>query len=175
MNIIIGNVISLIATCFMISSSLVDKRKTLFILQTINALLLIISSLFLGAYSGIIALIATAVRNYAISIDKYSKKLMIICTVFTIVFGLISNNRGIIGFLPIIATCEYSICSFYFKGIRETKMSLCVNLFLWVMYSISILDISTALTDSTTFVITSIYLIKNSKKKNNILPNEDTL
>lgn len=164
MNIIIGNVISLIATGFMISSSLVNKRKTLFLLQTINAVLLIISSLFLFAYSGAMALFTTAIRNYAISIDKFSKKIMIFCVILTIILGLISNNRGLIGLLPIIATCEYSICGYYFEDIRQTKMSLCINLFLWVMYSVSILDIPTALTDFTTFSISAVYLLKTRKK-----------
>lgn len=160
MNIFIGNIISLTAAGFMISSGVMKDRNRLFLFQTINALLLILASLFFKSYAGIAALTATAVRNYAIYKDVYNKKVMTVCFVFTVLFGLLFNNRGLLGILPIIATGEYTVCSYYFKSIKETKISLIINLSLWVIYSFCIFDFSTALTDFMTVVLSFAWLIK---------------
>ncbi|RGD74112.1 YgjV family protein [Anaerofustis stercorihominis] len=160
-NIIIGNIISFIAALFMISSCIVNDRSRVFMLQFFNSFLLGIASWFFASYAGIAALLISSVRNFIVSKDKFTKNVMIVFLILSVTLGVAVNNRGFIGLIPIIATVQYTLCSYYVKGVKETRYSIWANLFMWIVYSFSILDFSTALSDSTTLIINTISIIKH--------------
>ena len=171
MNIIIGNIISFIAALFMILSCMVNNRSRVFMFQFINALLLAVASIFFVSYAGVASLILSAIRNLIVSKDRFTKNIMIIFMILSFVIGIIVNNRGLIGFLPILATLQYTFCSYYIKDVQGTRYSIWINLFMWVIYSFSILDFSTGISDFTTLVINTVSIFKYKKENKEIQVN----
>ncbi len=165
MNIIIGNIISFFAAIFMILSCIVDDRKKVFLFQCINAIMLTVASIFFASYAGCVSLILSAIRNVFIVKEKFTKGMMIIFLLLSLIVGLYINNRGLVGFISIFATMQYTIGCYYIKDPQGTRYNIWVNLFMWVIYSFSILDFSTGISDFTTLVINTISIIKHRKHK----------
>jgi len=163
-NLVIGNIISFIAAIFMMYSTIINDREKVFFYQFLNCVFLVIASWFFSSYSGMLMLGISAIRNHLVSKDKFTKNTMILFVVISVVFGIYVNNRGLIGLISIIATVQYTICSYYIRSEQNTRYSIWVNVFLWVIYSLLILDISTFSTDFVTLIITTIAIFKNRKK-----------
>jgi hypothetical protein len=80
MNIIIGNIISLIATIIMAISGLIKDSKKFVIFQTTQILISAVANLFLLSPSGVISNLAGATRNilwYNKKLNKISKIILI--------------------------------------------------------------------------------------------------
>ena len=157
---IIGNILSFAAAIFMAASSLVKKRSVIFTLQFFECFILAVASFFFNSYSGIATLFLCAVRNLLTAKNHFNKKMMWIFLILTAIFGLITNNRGFTGLLPVIATLQYTICSHVFRGLLETRISIFANTAIWVVYSFIIKDFSTGITDSIVLIISAYALIK---------------
>ena len=164
-NIIIGNIISFISAAFLAVSCVVKNRKHIFILQFLNCAILAIASYFFGSYAAISTLILCCIRNIFIAKDKYTAKVMTVILVLVIVLGLLTNNRGLIGLLPVMATVEYTICCYLIKDVHKTRISIFVNETIWVIYSLLVLDFSTALTDIIVIAVDLAVLFKKPKVK----------
>ncbi len=158
-NIVIGNIISFIAAVFLAVSCVVKDRKQIFVLQFLNCAVLAVASYFFGAYAAISTLSLCCIRNIFIMRDKYSVKVMTIIVILVIAAGLLTNNRGTIGLLPVIATVEYTICCHFITDVAKTRLSILVNEVIWVVYSFLIMDFSTAVTD-VIVIIVDIYALK---------------
>ena len=161
MNLIIGNLISLAAAVFLAVSCIVKDHKKVFLWQTVNCLLLAVSSYFFGSFAGITTLFLCALRNILIVTDRYTKPAMLVTLVSVIASGLIANNKGIIGLLPIVATVEYTICCHYVHGKNATRWSIFANEVIWVLYSLLILDVSTAVSDLVIIVVDIVAIVKD--------------
>ena len=147
-NIIIGNAISFLsAVCMALSCCSKDVKKV-FGYQFLECVLLALASCFFGTYAAVVTLILCALRNIIIAAGKFTKPVMIIFTVAVAVCGFFVNNKGALGLLPVLATVEYTICCYYVKSLKGTKVSILVNLLMWIIYSFIIFDFSTAVSDS---------------------------
>ncbi len=158
--IIIGNIISFIANIFTLLSGITNNRKMVFAFQFIHCTLLSLASFFLNSYSGVTILLICALRNGITALDIFSKNMMYLFSALTVIIGIISNNRGFIGLLPVIATLIFTISIYYSKTIVSVKLNLFFNGVLWVIYSLFIQDYPTALSDGTLSIIVIISLIK---------------
>ena len=165
MNIIIGNIISFFSALCMILSCCSKDMKKVFVYQFGECFLLAIASCFFGTFSAVITLLLCAVRNIIVAYKKFTKPLMIIFVILVLVFGILVNNRGVIGLLPVIATIEYTICCYSVTDLKGTKISILINLLIWIVYSFIILDFSTAILDSVIAIIDIIAIIKLVKEK----------
>lgn len=164
-NIIIGNCISLVAAVFMAVSCAVKNNKTIFYLQAANCLILAVASVFFGAFAGVTTLLVSAVRNIVVAHGKYTKPVMYLFLVITVILGLITNNRGFIGLLPVIATVQYTICLNLLRGLFLTRITIFVNTLLWVIYSFIIRDFSTACMDSISLITVTVVIVHMVVKK----------
>ena len=63
MNIIIANIVALIASIIMVSIGLIKKKKRIIYYQTIQIGLFVVSNILLGAATGIIINSISCVRN----------------------------------------------------------------------------------------------------------------
>ena len=165
MNIVIGNIISFFSALCMILSCCSKDMKKVFAYQFGECFLLAIASCFFGTFSAVITLLLCAIRNIIVAYNKFTKPLMIIFVILVSLFGILVNNRGIIGLLPVIATIEYTICCYFITDLKGTKISILVNLLIWVVYSFIILDFSTAILDSVIAIIDIIAIVKLLKHK----------
>lgn len=164
-NIVIGNIISFIAAIFMAISCAVKNRKFIFYLQALNCFILAVASVFFGAYAGITTLLISTVRNIIVAHDKYTKPVMYVFLVLTVVLGIFANNRGFTGLLPVIATVQYTLCLNLFKGLLSTRICIFINTAIWVTYSFIIKDFSTACMDGISLVTITVAILTMLLKK----------
>ena len=162
-NILIGNIISFAAAIFLAVSCVAKSRKQIFILQFMNCAVLAVASYFFGSYAAITTLALCCIRNIFIMKDKFSVPIMTVILILVIACGILTNNRGIIGLLPVIATVEYTICCHYITDVGKTRISILVNEAIWIIYSFLVLDFSTAITDIIVVTVDIVSIAKGAK------------
>ena len=165
MNIIIGNIISFTAAVFLVVSCVMKSRKGVFIMQFMNCALLAVASYFFGSYAAITTLVLCCVRNIFIMKDRFTRPVMTVITILVIVFGVMTNNRGIIGLMPVFATVEYTMCCHFILDVRKTKISILFNESIWIVYSFLISDYSTALTYVAVIIVDILAIFKEKCAK----------
>lgn len=146
--------------------SLFKKNKQQILLwQTADALLHALGNLVQGGISATIVNLVGAFRNYINAKEKNSKKLNLLILTVTISIGLLINNRGLIGLLPIIATSEYTILSLKSKNAQQQRMVMVLNCLIWVAYDASIQMWTAVMSDTIILVVTLIAMWKNRVKE----------
>ncbi len=165
MMLITGNILSFIAAMFMAASSVVKNRSTIFLLQFFECFILAVASFFFKSYAGITTLLLCAVRNLLTARGYFGKKTMLVFFVLTAVFGFLANNRGLIGLLPVMATLQYTCCSYILTGLLSTRISILINTAIWVIYAFLIKDFSTGITDSIGLAVTAFSILRLLYKK----------
>lgn len=157
-NLIIGNIISFISAVFLGISCYAKDRKKIFSFQLVNCATYAVASFFFGSYAAITTLVLCCLRSILIMKDKYTSTAAYILAISVIAFGIMANNRGLVGLLPVIASVEYNLCCYYITDPHLTRYSIMINEFIWVMYAIIIKDFSTGISD-TIIIIVDIFAI----------------
>ena len=158
LNIIVGNVISLIAGIFIILSMCVNDEKKAYKYQFLNAFILMISSVFFLSWTGVTTMAIAATRNAMVYKDKLTINWTVFFIIISVVLGVLVNTMGIIGLLPIIAIVQITLCNYYLKSIKAIKTGFIVNSAIYVVYFLAIFDISSAVIESITAIIGLISL-----------------
>ena len=167
-NLVIGNIISLIAGIFIILSMWVNDEKKAYFYQFLNAFILMISSVFFFSWTGVVTMAIAASRNLMVYYDRLTMKWTVFFIIISVVLGLAVNTLGFVGLLPIIAIIQITLCNYYLKTIKPIKTSFIVNSGIYIVYFLAILDFSSAAIESITALIGVISLIKlimDSKKR----------
>ena len=164
-NLIIGNLLSAAAAVFMAAANWSDKKTTSFRYQCLQCLILAAASVFFGSYAGVTTLLLCAGRNYLIAVDRYTGRLCVIFMILTGLAGVLVNNRGFIGLLPVAATVIYCAGSYLARRIMAVKVNILFNQIAWLIYEASVMDIVSAITDAVTLVILLISMVRLGKKK----------
>ena len=159
-NLIIGNIISFIAGIFIILSMWVNDEKEAYKYQFLNAFILMISSVFFFSWTGVTTMAIAASRNAFVYKDRLTFNWTVFFIVISIVLGFLVNTRGIIGFLPIIAIVQITICNYYLKSIKSFKTSFIVNSAFYIVYFLAIYDFSSCAFETITVIIGLISLFK---------------
>lgn len=170
-NLVIGNIISLIAGIFIILSMWVNDEKKAYFYQFLNAFILMISSVFFFSWTGVVTMAIAASRNLMVYYDRLNMKWTVFFIIISVVLGLAVNTLGFVGLLPIIAIIQITLCNYYLKTIKPIKTSFIVNSGIYIVYFLAILDLSSAAIESITAligVISLIKLIRDSKKEDKI-------
>lgn len=160
LNIIIGNIISLIAGVFIILSMWVNDEKKAYFYQFLNAFILIISSVFFFSWTGVTTMAIAATRNMMVYKDRLTLRWTVFFIVISVVLGLMVNTMGFVGLLPIIAIIQITLCNYYLKTIKSIKTSFIVNSAIYIVYFLAILDFSSAAIESVTALIGVVALFK---------------
>lgn len=111
-------------------------------------------------WAGLITLIISVVRSLLVIIDKMNEKIMIICTICVLIFGLLINDKGLLGLMPVIGTIQLTLCSHYIHSLLGTKISFLCNIIIWAIYSLLIYDFSAGITQIIIAFITIISIYK---------------
>lgn len=162
MNIWIANGISTVASLFMVASCITKQRERVFHLQFIQCMLLSISSYFLSSYSGIAANLVSGFRNLAVAKGHFTKRMMMFFLILSLCLGLVVNNRDWIGLLPMIANLQFALCSYACTSLKGTKLSIWVNVVIWIVYSFLVMDIATGISDTVVLIINTITILRLS-------------
>ena len=168
-NIIYGNLCSLGAMLTDSISGTRKKQKEILAIQIISQVFYAASSAFLKGYSATVQNLLAIFRNLLAMGENKKKYLEYILIGLGVVLGFIFNNRGVLGWLPIIANFEYSIAVFRFKdNERALKISFVINALMFTVFSIVIQNYVGIISNTVVAVTTVIALIKektDSKKE----------
>jgi hypothetical protein len=165
-NIIIGNAISFVAGIFLILSMWVNDSKIAYKYQFLDAFTLTISSVFFLSWTGVTTMAIAAARNAMVYKDRLTIGWTVIFLIVATVLGFLVNTMGFIGFLPIIAIIQITICNYLLKSIRSIKISFIVNVLIYIVYFIAIYDYTSAAVQIITAIIGIGSLIKLIRDEN---------
>jgi len=162
-DIILGNLISLLA---MGSDSFSATRKTakgVLLVQCISQFLYGLSSLVLKGYSAVVQSAVSIVRNLVAVKGEPSKATQWILILLGVALGLFFNNLGAVGWLPVISNLEYSIAVFRFKdNERGLKLAFLVNIALFAIFNAVIYNFVGLIANVVIFATTVMALVKTS-------------
>lgn len=165
LEIIIGNISSIGAMICDSYSGTRRTKKDMLLAQSVSQIFYIISSLVLKAYSATAQNVVAILRNFVAMKEEPGKKMAIFLTTLPVVLGLIFNNRGLMGLIPIVANLQYSIVVFKCpKNTNAIKLSLIINSIMFGVFNFYVLNFVSGIACIVITVTTSISLYKDTKQ-----------
>ncbi len=162
--VIIGNLFSL---CAMVSDSVSGTRKKhseIMAVQIVSQFFYAASSIALKGYSSTAQNVVAVFRNLAAMKNVKSKVLEWALILAGVALGIAFNNRGLLGWLPIIANLEYSISVFRLKdNERALKLAFIVNMIMYAVFSVVIMNYVGAVSCTVIAVTTALSLLRMNK------------
>ena len=137
MNLIIGNILTLIASLAFIYSCTQKEKKKILIIQCIQKSFAAIGNIVLKGYSGAITHTISLISYIFCYKDKLNTIVKTIITVLIITLSIIFNNLGLIGVLPLISSLTY-LWLMDIKDIIKFKYILLFTIILWAIYDFTI-------------------------------------
>lgn len=170
-DIVIGNIVALIASILMVYTGFIEKKKKIIYIQIIQAGLFVASNLILNGITGAIISIIGCIRSILCYKNKLGLKEKIILTIISVVFSLTLNNNGIIGLLPMASTIVYM----WLMNVKDEVKFKYLNIFtttMWLIYGLSINSYTSSGFNIATIIANFITISKmkrNNKKKKKIV------
>ena len=172
--IIVGNVCSLGAMVTDSVSSTRKKRSEILGIQILSQVFYAAGSIILKGYSSTAQNIVAVLRNLAAIKNVRYKAVEWTLILLGVVLGVIWNNRGLLGWLPIVANLEYSIAMFRFKdNERGLKWSFLINMLMYCVFSVVIMNYVGAAANLVVATTTAIALFKGKEKNEDTGKNEE--
>ena len=163
MNLLIGNGLSFVAAIFTIKSSISHGHEKIYFYQALQCFFMAIASIFFLSFAGVTTFILCTIRNLILAKGKYTKKVYLLFLILITGLGLLSNNRGLLGLLPVITTVIYSVGQYYLKTDMTIKGNITLNLIFWAIYDFIILDLVSGIVDSISALTTISAMIYDQK------------
>jgi len=161
--IILGNITSILAC---VSESYSTTRKTnkeALLVQCISQLFYGAGYIILKGYSGLVQNIVSLARNLFAAFGKSNKIIEWTLILAAAVFGIIFNNRGLLGLLPVAGNLLYSIAVFKFKDSNKNlKIAFGISSATYVIYNAAVLNFVGAATSLVIVISVVINLIKKN-------------
>lgn len=161
LEIIIGNLCSLLGMGLDSYSSTKKTKKEILFIQNISLFVYGTGSIFLKGYSASAQNYVGIIRNVVATNEKSPKWAHWFLIALGVVMGLIFNNLGFIGLLPIIANLEYSIAIFTIKD-NDKLLKICflINVLLFAIFCLFIYNFVGVITNSIVIISCLINIIK---------------
>ena len=165
MDIIIGNIFSLIFAILFAISVIYEEKKNVVKWQLWDLFFGILSDIVLSSYAAVTTNVIEFLNDLLCYKDKLTlKKTVIICCLF-VGIGLYTNNRGFMGLLPVIAETSFAIVMYTSKNAQQLRYGIIFNLPLWVIHDLYIQSYPAAIAEFTLTVWTIIQIFRHRKKK----------
>lgn len=164
--VIVGNVCSLCAMATDSFSSTRKKHSQIMLIQCISQVFWAAGAIILKGYSGAAQNGVAILRNLA-AIKKWKHRAVEwILIALGVVLGVVFNNRGLLGWLPIVSNLEYSIAVFRFreKG-RALKLALIVNMLLFSVFNFVIRNYVGAIANIVVALTAAVALLRERKEQ----------
>ena len=162
--VVIGNIIALLASFFMVLAGCINNKKGVLSVQTIQLILLTVSTFILGGYAGTIINALSVGRNILCYKERFNLNWRIVFSALSIVIPLWVDNLSLIGVLPIISSLLY-IWFINEKDMVKIKWLLIVTALLWFIYDILIQSYTSAIFNFLCAILALVTLIKLLYKK----------
>ncbi len=137
---LLGNLISLGASVCLAASCCAPTKNRTYAFQCAESAVLCLSYLVFGAWAGLSTQVVSVARNLLVLRDRFSPRLMVLFTVLVVVLGLVVDDRGPVGLLPVAATVQLTLCNHFCVSMKQIKASFLVNALQWMAYSFVIGD-----------------------------------
>lgn len=161
---IIGNIFSFLAS-LCTAVSVVKKNKTDFMYwQVGNTVFAILTNFVLLSYSGVTTNSVSLIRNVLAYKKKLSFLITLIILAISVTLGLMFNNRGLIGILPVFSSAGYTLCIFLTKNEQQLRYALIADLSVWATYYLYIQAYPSVVTYMLLNVWTVIQIYRNAKR-----------
>lgn len=165
-NIIIGNLCPLLAMGTNAISSTRKTAKGMLLFQSLSQVIYFGCALILRGYSAAVQNVVSIIRNMVAIKNIKSKVIEWVLIVLGVILGIVFNNRGIIGLIPVLGNLQYTLAIFYLKDNEKLfKLSFLLSLIGFVIFNLAIFNFVGAIADAVVSVTTIIALIKGNKKK----------
>ena len=160
-DIIIGNACSL---CAMVTDSISGtrkKRSEILAVQMLSQVFYGIGTIVLKGYSSTAQNVVAIFRNLAAMKNIKSKVVEWGLILLGVVLGIVFNNRGLLGWIPIIANLEYSIAVFRFQENEKwLKIAFIINMLMFFVFSDAIFNYVAAVGNIVVAVTTAVSLAR---------------
>lgn len=132
---LIGNFFSLLsAICIAVSAT--KKSKADFMWWQIGDTFFgIFANIALFTYSALVISIICLIRNILSYCGKLTKNITLILLILSVIIGLYANNRGIIGWFPVVASASYTVFIYTTKNEQQMRYALIFNMLLWLVHN----------------------------------------
>lgn len=164
MEIVIGNIIALLASLAMVYAGILKDKKKILYTQTIQCALFIISNIILGGIPGAIVNLLSCIRNILCYHNKLKSLEKTVLIILSIVLTMMFNDLGFIGLLPTISTILY-ILFINTKNIFKFKYLVLITTLLWLIYDMCIKSYTSFVFDVLCIIATLISLLQLKNKK----------
>lgn len=162
--IILGNILAFIGSVLMMYSGALLKRSKILIVQSVQILMFILSNIVLGGISGVIINSLSFVRNILSYFEKLDIKWKTILSLASIFLTIHLNNKGVIGYLPLISMLLY-VWYINVKDVVKFKTLIIVTTVLWIIYDFYIMSYTSCLFDIICVTLNIITIIKIKKEE----------
>ena len=166
-NLLIANMISAVSAMFTCLSCYSKDRARIYYYQVGQCVALAIANIFFNSYAGIITLMLCALRNFLLAKDIYNKYICVSLAAGMLIFGALLNNNGGIGWIVIAANVIYTLGAFFAKNELTIKLNIILDLILWMIYEVFIIDIPSLIADSIAVVIAVIAIVRYCVNRTN--------
>ncbi|MCQ2432031.1 MAG: YgjV family protein [Clostridia bacterium] len=156
----IALILSFITACFTLASSWTKDPHRTYWYQVAQCLVYAVAAFFFGVYPCIIMMLINACRNYLVATEKYTLRFCILFSILAPVLGLLTNTSGVIGILTVIATIQYSVCSYLLKKDIPVKLNVAANLAIWMSYDILVRDVFSGIMDCSGAVLALVTAVR---------------
>ena len=162
--IIIANLLFLLTVIPDTVSASRKNPKAILGWQTVSQMFYGVGSLLLNAPSASVQNLVNIFRNlFAIS-DQQTRAVQWALTVLGVVLGALFNNRGLWGWLPIVASLLYSLTVLFFgHDERKLKIVFAITLFVYAIFNIPLYNVVGAISNSVVFVSTVVFLLRDRR------------
>lgn len=157
--ILIGNLISVVSACFTAAGSWTISKKKSYRYQVFQCLTLAAASVFFQSWSGVTTLLLCAFRNYLVSKELFKGRIVWVLLILLVGLGILVNNRGLVGWIVIMATFVYTIGSFKAERPLAVKANITFNNAMWALYDVLILDLVSAVMDVLAAILTLVSIL----------------
>lgn len=165
-NLVIGNLCNLLAMGANAFSSTRKTAKGVLHAQNFGQLMYFITGIVLRGYSAAVQNAVGILRNLTAIWNIKSKILEWILTAAGVILGVVFNNRGLVGLLPVAANFEYTLAIFRFKdNERAIKIAFLISSVSYVIFNIAIRNYVGAACDLTVVITTAVVLVRGKKNK----------
>lgn len=164
--VLVGNLCSLGAMVTDSISGTRKKQSEILGIQIASQLFYGAGSFILKGYSGTVQNLVAVVRNLAAIKRLRQKWAEWLLVALGVALGVLFNNRGLVGWLPIVANFEYSVAVFRCKdGEGGLKIALVVSALMFAVFSFLIRNYVGAAANAAVAVITALSLFGAGRKK----------
>lgn len=163
-NLVFGNLCTLLAMGANAVSSTRKTAKSVLLFQCLSQFVYFICAVVLRGYSAAVQNIVSILRNMAAIKNVKSKTVEWILTGAGVALGILFNNRGLMGLLPVLGNLQYTLAIFRFKdNERLLKTSFLISGACYAIFNVVLYNFVGAVSDIIVIIITAAVLIRERK------------